>query len=201
MAQSRYWTLMPEWLVYPIALLPAAHLLWGAVSNTLGPDPLKVLENGLGEWALRVLIAGLAITPIMRFLRINLIKYRRAIGLVAFIYVILHLSVYLVLDKQLDWAAIGADIVKRPYITIGMAAFVMLVPLAATSNKWSVRKLGSAAWRRLHRLVYVIAVFGAIHYLLLVKAWPPEPIIYLLIIVALLAVRLVRPQRRLRTAS
>ncbi|WP_425417495.1 protein-methionine-sulfoxide reductase heme-binding subunit MsrQ [Oricola indica] len=201
MAQSKLWTAAPEWAVYPLGLLPAVDLFVRAFSNSLGADPLRVLENGLGEWALRFLILGLAVTPLLRFGRINLVKYRRAFGLVAFIYVVLHLSVYLALDKQFFWGEIGKDIIKRPYITIGMAAFLMLVPLAVTSNRFSIRKLGSLGWRKLHRLVYPAVLAGAVHYLLLVKAWPPEPIIYLAIVVALLAVRRIRPARRARQAA
>ncbi len=201
MAQSKRWTALPSWVLYPVGLIPAVDLFWRAVTNTLGPDPLKALENGLGEWALRFLLLGLAITPLMRFGRINLVKYRRAIGLTAFFYVVFHLTVYLVLDQQLDWWAIGNDIVKRPYITVGMAAFLMLVPLAVTSNSLSIRKLGAAAWRKLHRLVYPAVLFGAVHYILLVKSWPPEPLVYLAIAIALLAVRVVRkPGRRMQVA-
>ncbi len=201
MTQSRLWTATPDWAVYAIGLLPAADLFVRAIANMLGADPLRVLENGLGEWALRFLILGLTITPVLRFARINLVKYRRAIGLIAFIYVVLHLSVYLALDKQFFWGEIGRDIIKRPYITIGMAAFLMLVPLAATSNRYSIRKLGSAGWRNLHRLVYPAVLFGAVHYLLLVKAWPPEPLIYLAIVLALLGIRRIRPVRRARAAA
>ena len=200
MAQSKLWTAAPEWAVYPIGLIPAAYYFAAAFSNALGADPLKVLEHALGEWALRFLLLGLVVTPLLKFARINLIKYRRAIGLTAFIYVVLHLAVYVVLDMQFDWAGIGKDIIKRPYITIGMAAFIMLVPLAATSNRFSTRKLGAVRWRKLHRLVYPAVLFGALHYLLLVKAWPPKPIVYLVIAVALLAIRLVKPARRARTA-
>jgi sulfoxide reductase heme-binding subunit YedZ len=201
MAQSKLWTAAPEWAVYAIGLVPAVDLFVRAFSNALGADPLRVLENGLGEWALRFLILGLAVTPLLRFARINLVKYRRALGLVAFIYVVLHLSVYLALDKQFFWGEIGKDIIKRPYITVGMAAFLMLVPLAVTSNRYSIRKLGSAGWRNLHRLVYPAVLCGAVHYLLLVKAWPPEPIVYLVIVLALLGVRRIRPARRARAAT
>ena len=201
MAQSKLWTATPEWAVYAVGLVPAVDLFVRAFSNALGVDPLRVLENGLGEWALRFLILGLAVTPLLRFARINLVKYRRALGLIAFIYVVLHLGVYLALDKQFFWGEIGKDIIKRPYITIGMAAFLMLVPLAATSNRYSIRKLGSAGWRNLHRLVYSAVLAGAIHYLLLVKAWPPEPIIYLLIVLALLGIRRIKPVRRTRAAA
>jgi sulfoxide reductase heme-binding subunit YedZ len=136
------------------------------------------------------LILGLAITPLMRLVRINLVKYRRAIGLCAFTYVSLHLLVYVWLDQQWNWQAIWQDILKRPYITIGMTAFLLLVPLAITSNRLSIRKLGAEGWRRLHRLVYVAAILGAVHYLLIVKAWPLEPFVYLGLIMALLALRL-----------
>jgi len=201
MAQSKLWTATPEWAVYAVGLVPAVDLFVRAFSNALGADPLRVLENGLGEWALRFLILGLAVTPLLRFARINLVKYRRALGLIAFIYVVVHLATYLALDKQFFWGEIGKDIIKRPYITIGMAAFLMLVPLAVTSNRYSIRKLGSAGWRNLHRLVYPAVLAGAIHYLLLVKAWPPEPIIYLLIVLALLGIRRIKPVRRARAAA
>ncbi len=192
---------MPTWAVYVIGLAPALHLFAAALTDRLGPDPLKVLENGLGEWALRFLIVGLSITPIMRFARISLIRYRRSIGLVAFAYVLLHLSVYMALDKQLDMPSILADIIKRPYITIGMTAFILLVPLAATSNNWSIRRLGPKGWQKLHKLVYLAAILGAVHYVMLVKAWPLEPIIYLVIIVALVALRMVHLLRKIRIAA
>lgn len=190
MRQSRYWTVLPEWAVYPVLLAPAVYLFTAGFTNQLGADPLRVLENQLGEWALRFLILGLAVTPLMRLARINLVKYRRAIGLCAFTYVTLHFLVYLLLDQQLNWLAIWQDIVKRPYITIGMTAFLMLTPLAITSNRLSIRKMGTEAWRRLHRLVYPAAILGAVHYLLIVKAWPLEPIVYLGLVLMLLGLRL-----------
>ena len=112
------------------------------------------------------------------------------IGLLAFYYASLHLTVYLVLDQGLDLAAIWADIVKRPYITVGMFAFVILVPLAVTSNNAMIRRLGGGAWQRLHRLVYVAAAAAAIHFVMVVKAWPPEPLIYAGIVAVLLLFRL-----------
>jgi sulfoxide reductase heme-binding subunit YedZ len=199
MRQSRYWTVLPEWAVYPVLLAPAVYLFTAGFTNQLGADPLRVLENQLGEWALRFLILGLAVTPLMRLARINLVKYRRAIGLCAFTYVTLHFMVYVLLDQQLNWGAIWQDIIKRPYITIGMTAFLMLTPLAITSNRLSIRKLGTEAWRRLHRLVYPAAILGAVHYLLIVKAWPLEPIVYLGLVLMLLGLRLL--PRAARTAS
>ena len=138
--------------------------------------------------ALQFLIAGLAVTPLRRYLGINLLKFRRAIGLIAFYYVTLHLLVWLFLDVQI-LSQIVADILKRPYITIGMLGFALMVPLAITSNNWSVRKLG-AAWRRLHTLVYGAAVLGALHFVMLSKGFQIEPLIYLGAVIALLALRL-----------
>lgn len=195
MAQSRLWIATPEWMLYLVGLAPAIYVFGFAFANKLGPDPMQVLENSLGEWGLRFLILGLAITPLARIGRINLIRYRRAIGLIAFIYIVLHLSVYIGLDQQFDWRAIWKDIVKRPYITIGMAAFLCLVPLALTSNKASIRIMGALRWRKLHRLVYLAALLGALHYLILVKAWPMEPFIYLGLIIALLALRIWKVKR------
>jgi sulfoxide reductase heme-binding subunit YedZ len=183
-----------------IGLVPARIMFVRAFSNALGPIPLRVLENGL--WRMGAAFpdprAGGDAAAAVRAHQPGEIPPRHRPD--AFIYVVLHLATYLALDKQFDWGEIGKDIIKRPYITIGMAAFLMLVPLAVTSNRYSIRKLGSAGWRKLHRLVYPAVLLGAVHYLMLVKAWPPEPIVYLLIAVALLAVRLVKPARRARAA-
>lgn len=186
---SKLWTALPSWLIYPLGLIPAAYYFYAAITNQLGADPLATLENALGEWALTFLIAGLCVTPLLRLFRINFVKYRRATGLVAFAYVFLHLSVYVVLDRQFDFWEIWIDIWKRPYITIGTAAFLLLVPLAITSNNKSVKKMGSAAWRKLHLLVYPAALFGAVHYVLLEKTWQAEPLFYLLLVVILLTWR------------
>lgn len=187
---------VPAWPLYIIGLLPAAFYFYWAVTNQLGADPLKALEHQLGIWALQLLIATLLVTPLRNLMNLNLIKYRRAIGLLAFIYTCLHLLTYLWLDQQWGWAAILKDITKRPYIIIGMLAFLGMVPLAVTSNNASIRRLGAAGWKKLHKLVYPVAVFGAIHYLLLVKAWPPEPIVYLGIVLILLGYRFFKLQRR-----
>ena len=200
MRQSKRLTILPKWVVYLIAIVPAGYYFERAVSNNLGADPLAVLENALGEWALILLIIGLTITPVMKTIRINLIKYRRPIGLAAFTFVVLHLTVYLILDRQLNWSEIWIDIVKRPYITIGLSAFLLMIPLAVTSNNISIRKLSSETWRKLHRLVYVIAFLGALHYLLLVKAWPLEPIIYLSMVIFLLSIRIFWLRRRVKAS-
>lgn len=182
---------VPAWPIYIAAALPPAWLLWRGVQGQLGADPVKAIEHQMGLWALQLLIAGLAITPLRRFLGLNLLRFRRAIGVAAFAYAVLHLLAWLVLDMGLLWGQALQDIVKRPYITVGMASLLLLTPLALTSNDWSVRRLGGMRWRRLHRLVYPAVVLGAVHYLWLVKSWPPEPIVYLTIVLALLALRLI----------
>lgn len=183
---------VPTWVVYIVGLLPIPWLLFQAQTGGLGAEPIKALEKELGLLALQLLIAGLAITPARRYLRLNLIKFRRALGLLAFIYVSLHLLVWLVLDVGI-LSQIWADILKRPYITIGMAGFACLVPLAATSNNFSIRKLG-ATWRKLHRLTYLAAILAGVHFIWLVKGFQIEPLLYMAAILALLLLRL--PKRR-----
>ncbi|MEM8749715.1 MAG: protein-methionine-sulfoxide reductase heme-binding subunit MsrQ [Pseudomonadota bacterium] len=198
---SPLWTALPSWVLYPAGLVPAVYYIYSGVTNTLGPDPISTLENALGEWALIFMVIGLAISPIQRIFRVNLVKYRRAIGLVAFAYVTLHLSTYVGLDRQFVWSEIWTDIMKRPYITIGTASFLMLLPLAITSNNASVRKMGAAAWRNLHKLTYPAALLGAIHYVLLAKTWQAEPLFYLTVITALLIWRFARKKSRNSTAG
>ena len=160
--------------VYVLGMIPASWTFYLGVIDQLGADPMKVLERSLGEWALRFLIAGLAITPLRRLTGISLLRYRRAIGLLAFFYACLHLTVYLVLDQDLDLAAIWGDIVKRPFITVGMAAFLILVPLAVTSNNAVIRRLRPGVWQKIHRWVYLAAALAAVHFVMVVKAWPPS---------------------------
>jgi sulfoxide reductase heme-binding subunit YedZ len=185
--------------IYILGMLPAVSTFYFGLMDQLGADPQKTLERTLGVWALRFLIACLAITPLRRFGGPNLVRYRRSIGLLAFYYAALHLTVYTVLDQGLDLAAIWADILKRPYITIGMLAFLVLVPLAVTSNAAMIRRLGGAAWQRLHRLIYLAAAAAAVHFIMLVKSWPAEPLIYAALVAGLLLLRLVfKLQRRAR---
>jgi len=188
---------LPVWPLYLAAPLPAAWFLYLGLTGGLGAEPIKALEHALGELGLQLLIATLAVTPLRRYAGLNLIKFRRALGLIAFFYIALHLAVWLFLDVQ-DPARIWADLVKRPYITIGMAGFALLVPLALTSNDWSVRKLGRR-WRSLHKLTYTAVVLGAVHFVMLVKGWQLEPLIYLAVLLGLLALRWPAAQRR-RTA-
>jgi sulfoxide reductase heme-binding subunit YedZ len=168
--------------------------LWQGVSGGLGPDPVKAIERQLGEWALWALIAGLAVSPLRRFLGVNLVKYRRAAGLVAFAYVILHFLTWVVLDMGLRLDEAVKDIAKRPYVTAGMVALAVMIPLAATSNAWSIRRLGAVNWNKLHRLTYVAAGAAALHYLWLAKVWQLDVILYVAAILGLLALRLI-PRR------
>lgn len=187
---------VPPFAIYIAGVVPAFWLIWQAVNGGLGVDPVKSIEHQLGEWGLQLMIAGLVVTPLRRFTGVSLIRFRRAIGLLAFFYVALHLATWLALDLQFRWAEIWADIVKRPYITVGMAGFIAMVPLAITSNAASVRHLGARTWQKLHRLTYFAVLAGAVHYLWLVKAWPPEPFIYLILVILLLVTRFfTRPRR------
>lgn len=180
---------VPAWPIYIVGPLPAVFLFWQGVAGTLGPDPVRAIEQQTGLYALQLIIAGLAVTPLRRFAGVNLLKFRRAIGIMAFSYVALHLSTWIVLDMGLYLSQALGDVVKRPYITLGMAAFLMLVPLVATSNDRALRHLGAARWRKLHRLTYPAAVLAAVHFVWLVKAWPLQPFLYLGAVVGLLALR------------
>ena len=186
---------VPAWVLYLLAPIPAAWWFYQGLTGGLGPEPIKALEHLYGELALQLLIAGLAITPLRTFAGVNLIKFRRAVGVVAFFYVFAHLLVWLVLDVGI-LSQIWADIVKRPYITIGMCGFALLVPLAVTSNNLSVRRLGPLRWRRLHKLVYIAVLLGGVHFLMVVKGWQIEPMIYLAVIVLLLLSRLAPTRKR-----
>lgn len=187
-----YWTVLVgpgSWGLYALGLVPAAWTFYLAVSDQLGADPLKVLERSLGLWALRFLVLGLAVTPLRRFGGPNLIRYRRTLGVLAFVYALLHVVVYVWLDQSLDLTAILKDIWKRPYITVGLLAFLILIPLAVTSNATMIKKLGAAAWQKLHRWVYLAAAAAAVHFVMLVKTWQAEPLIYAAIVAALLLSR------------
>ncbi len=185
-----------SWALYALGLVPAAWTFYLAVSDQLGADPLKVLERSLGLWALRFLVLGLAITPLRRLGGPSLIRYRRTVGLLAFAYAALHVLVYVWLDQGLDVALIWKDIVKRPYITVGLASFLILIPLAVTSNATMIRRLGGAAWQRLHRWVYLAAAGAAVHFIMLVKAWHAEPFVYAAIVAALLLFRVADRYRK-----
>ncbi len=180
------------WLLYAVGLVPAAWGFWLGATGRLPGNPVKEFEHLLGLWALRFLVATLAITPLRDLFAINWVRYRRALGLLAFWYVLMHFLTYMLLDQYLNFPAILADIAKRPFITIGMTGFVLLIPLALTSNNWSIRRLGPR-WVKLHRLVYVIAAAGALHFAMSVKVVGLEPWTYIALVAVLLIWRPVRP--------
>jgi sulfoxide reductase heme-binding subunit YedZ len=177
-------------LVFLIALLPLAWLVWDTLHDSLGTDPVAQLEHRSGDWALRLLLATLAITPLRRITGWHkAIRFRRMLGLFAFFYVCVHLTIYVVIDLGGFWSQLFADIVKRPYITVGFIAWLLLIPLALTSTQAMMRRLGRH-WQQLHRLVYLIALLGVLHFLWLVKADHREPLIYLAVLAALMLMRM-----------
>jgi sulfoxide reductase heme-binding subunit YedZ len=175
--------------LYLVALVPAAHDFWLAFGNRLGADPVKELEHRLGLAALQLLVAALSVTPLREATGVTLLRFRRMLGVSAFVYAALHFAVWLVLDRQLAWSEVVADLYKRPYIVLGFTALLMLVPLAATSWNGAVRRMGGAAWRRLHRLAYVAAILAVLHYIWLAKKVLLEPWVYAAVLALLLAVR------------
>lgn len=187
---------IPAWTVYILGLAWAAWLFWLAATGGLGVEPIEALEHRYGKLALQLMVLGLAVTPLRQSVGLNLMPFRRAIGLTAFFYVTAHLLVWAVLDVQ-TLSAIWADIVKRPYVTIGMAGFILLVPLAITSNDWAIRRLGAQWWRWLHKLVYPAALLGALHYIWLSKGIQIAPLAYLGGIALLLVLRIRHRRARL----
>jgi sulfoxide reductase heme-binding subunit YedZ len=185
--QALRWGVKP--LVFAAALAPALLLALGAFQSQLGANPVETLLHETGEWALRLLLATLALTPLRRLSGWTWpLRLRRLLGLFAFFYALLHLLVWVVLDRQLAWAGMFADVLERPFITVGLAAFVLLLPLAATSTRGMMRRLGRR-WQRLHRTVYGIGILAVVHYLWLVKADLAPPLTYALILTLLLALR------------
>ena len=179
-----------------VALLPALWLASGLAMDRLGPDPVEDLTHATGAWALRLLLATLAITPLRRLGLPALAPFRRTLGLLAFGYASLHLLVYVVLDQGLELGFVWEDVRERPYITAGFAAFVCLVPLAITSTRAWIRRLGHR-WIELHRLAYLSAIAAVLHFLWLVKADLREPLVYAVLLGVLFAARLI-PARRTR---
>ncbi len=176
--------------VFLLCCLPAARLAFGWFDGTLGANPIEAITHSTGEWTLRMLLITLAVTPLRRMTGLHwLLRLRRMLGLFAFAYASLHFSTYVWLDLYFDWNAIALDILERPFITVGFAAFVLLIPLAATSNGYAIRRMGGRQWQALHRSVYGIAILAIVHYWWLVKADLLKPIIYASILAALLAAR------------
>jgi len=182
---------VPPRTVYLLGLVLLFWLVWQVASGRVGPDPVREVEYRLGLLGLQFVVAGLCVTP-LRWLGLNLLRYRRAIGLVAFNFVALHLLTWGVVDRGLRWSEIGADLIKRPYIIVGMIGFLTLLPLAITSNNTSIRRLGALTWGRLHKLVYVAAVAGAVHFVMVGKVWTAESLFYAAAVVVLLGARVAR---------
>ncbi|MEL6841247.1 MAG: protein-methionine-sulfoxide reductase heme-binding subunit MsrQ [Pseudomonadota bacterium] len=180
---------VPAWTIYIVCAVWTGWMFYLALTGGLGVEPINALEREYGELALQLLVLGLLVTPLRKWTGLNLMKFRRAIGVSAFFLVLAHFSVWAILDVQ-TLERVWTEIVKRPYVTVGMVGFVLMIPLALTSNNLSVRKLGAASWRKLHKLTYPIAVLGAVHYLWLARGFQWEPIIYLGIILGLLAARM-----------
>jgi methionine sulfoxide reductase heme-binding subunit len=176
--------------VFGACLVPIGQLLYYAWSENLTANPIEFITRFTGSWALIILLASLSITPLRKILGWNdLIKFRRMLGLFAFFYALLHFSTYVVLDHFFDFGAVAKDIIKRPYVTAGFTAFVLLVPLALTSTKAMIRRLGKR-WQQLHHLVYVAAIGGVIHFYWLVKADIRRPVLYGTVLALLLGCRL-----------
>lgn len=187
------------WTLFVASCLPAAYAIFALASDILGrtryfgSNPINEGEHFLGRWALRFLIATLAVTPLRELLGWHwLARHRRTLGLFAFGYVVLHWLTYALLDVQLDWMALKEDLAKRPFIMIGMAGLLLLLPLALTSNARAVRRLGGRRWRRLHQLIYVISVLGVVHFWMGVKKDVADPLLYASIFAGLFLYRIVR---------
>jgi sulfoxide reductase heme-binding subunit YedZ len=176
--------------VFVACLVPVGQLLYYAWTDDLTANPIEFVTRFTGSWALIILMASLSITPLRKVLRWNeLIKFRRMLGLFAFSYALLHFSTYVVLDHFFDFHAIGKDIIKRPYVTAGFAAFAVIIPLAVTSTTAMIRRLGKH-WQQLHRLVYIAALAAVIHFYWLVKADIRRPVQYGAVLALLLGYRL-----------
>jgi sulfoxide reductase heme-binding subunit YedZ len=182
------WTKVP---VFFLGLVPLGMLVWRALTGSLGANPVEFIQHSTGDWTLRFLIFTLSITPLRKLLKFpELIRFRRMLGLFAFFYACLHFLTYLGPDQSFDLAAIWKDVAKRPFITVGFAAFVLLIPLAFTSTAGWIRRLGGRRWQMLHRAIYISAICGVIHYYWLVKSAVLRPLTYAAIVVVLLLWRL-----------
>lgn len=178
-------------VVFAACLVPVALLVWRGLHNDLSADPIAFITHRTGDWTLRFLVITLAITPLRKILRLpQLIRFRRMMGLFAFFYVCLHFTTWIWLDKNFVWPELWKDVLERPFITIGFTGFVLLIPLAITSTAGWIRRLGGKRWQLLHRLVYLIAVLGVIHYYWLVKSDVRKPLFYGFLVAVLLVWRL-----------
>jgi sulfoxide reductase heme-binding subunit YedZ len=180
-----------------LCLLPLVVLAYRALTDGLGANPISYVTNWLGQWTFRLLLVGLALTPLRIVTGLSWpVLLRRLVGLFTFFYASLHFLVWILIDHYFNWGQMLADLVKRRYITVGMAALLLLIPLAITSTNGMVKRLGGNAWRRLHRLVYLIGLLAALHFLWLAKGFRPDAFLYAGILGLLLGVRLFDVLRR-----
>ncbi|MCE2566106.1 protein-methionine-sulfoxide reductase heme-binding subunit MsrQ [Komagataeibacter sp. FNDCF1] len=185
------------WVLTLVGLLPAIIYFWYGAHDALGPDPVNVFERWLGLWAVRFLLAALAVTPLRALTGLGLMRYRRMLGLLAFWYACLHVGVYVGLDQRGDIGVLVRDVTTRPFLMIGFAAFMLLVPLAATSTNAAMRRLGRR-WGRLHRLVYGVALLVAVHFLMAFKTYNATSVTYAGLLCAMVAWRVRAAWRRPR---
>ena len=165
--------------MFLVSSIPFVLLSWGLLRGDLGINPVETLQHTTGDWTLRFLIFTLAITPLRKTFKLpELIRYRRMLGLFAFFYVVLHFLTYLGPDQSFNFSGMWDDVAKRKFVTVGFAAFVLLIPLAATSTAGMIRRLGGKRWQALHRLIYICAILGVIHYYWLVKSDVRKPLFY-----------------------
>lgn len=186
------WQPASVWALYAVGLLPAAWTFYLGATDQLGADPVKTFELFLGLWTIRFLMLTLAVSPARDLLGWNYLRYRRALGLLTFYYALMHFTVYMVLDQAMDLSAVVDDVLKRPFIMFGMAGLALLVPLAVTSNNFSIRKMGMK-WIWLHKLIYIIAAAGALHFALSTKILDLEQYIYVGLIILMILYRSWRP--------
>jgi methionine sulfoxide reductase heme-binding subunit len=192
--------------LFPFCLVPFGILVWQAFTGNLGPNPVETLQHTTGDWTLRFLVFTLCISPLRKLLKLpDLIRFRRMLGLFAFFYACMHFLVYLGPDQNFSLAAMWKDVYKRPFITVGFTAFVLLIPLALTSTAGWIRRLGGRRWQMLHRLIYICAICGVIHYYWMVKSAVIRPLTYGAIVAVLLLWRLgdwvIRRGRSIRAAA
>lgn len=179
-------------MLFMAGLLPLARLVWLGVNDGLGANPIEFITHSTGTWTLVGLLTTLSITPLRKISGWSwLIRLRRMLGLFTFFYACLHFTTYIWLDQFFDMQTVVKDVIKRPFITVGFLAFVLLIPLAVTSTNAMMKRLGGKKWQTLHRLIYAIAVLGVAHYWWLVKKDITQPLIYALVLAALLGIRLV----------
>lgn len=177
--------------IFVLCLLPSGWLVWRFINDDLGANPIEAAIRFCGRWALIMLMISLAVTPLRLLSGINwLLRLRRMLGLFAFYYASLHLLLFVGVDQFFDWQAIAGEIVDRPFITVGMASFVLLTALAATSNKTMIRRMGGKRWQQLHRFIYPAAAGGVLHYFWLVKKDASQPYFYAACLALLLLLRL-----------